>query len=179
VVFSSFSFRRFCFGEAAAGHHLGVRSVAFSALVAVVASLPAGPAALGANPATPMALSSNAAGAKPVSATISPRTELQCGRLVGGSLVVTFPRQMRVPRTIGPASVLVGTRAAHSVTVAGRVVTVAVPVPRGVICDSITVGVAKITFSRAAGLGNPKAPGAYSLTVRRGSDTFLSLFRIH
>jgi hypothetical protein len=98
---------------------------------------------------------------------------------VGGSLVVTFPRQMRVPRSIRAASVLVGTRASRSVTVAGRVVTVAVPIPRGVICDSIAPGVVKITFSRAAGLGNPKSPGAYIVTVRRGAETFSAPFRIH
>jgi hypothetical protein len=156
-----------------------VRSVAISFVVTVAAWLPAAPAALGSNPATPVSLSTTAAGARPVSATIALRTELQCGLLVGGSLVVTFPRQMRVPRSIRAASVLVGTRASRSVTVAGRVVTVAVPIPRGVICDSIAPGVVKITFSRAAGLGNPKSPGAYIVTVRRGAETFSAPFRIH
>jgi hypothetical protein len=103
---------------------------------------------------------------------------LQCGRLVGGSLVITFPRAMRVPRTIDAAAVLIGTTAARSVTVAGRVVTIGLPVPRGVLCDSISNGVVKITFSRAAGLGNPKAHGAYTLTGRRRADGFGTLFRI-
>jgi len=156
-----------------------VRSVAIPSVVAVAAWLLTAPAALGSNPSTPLSLSTATAGAKHVSATIALRTELQCGRLVGGSLAVTFPRQMRVPRSISATSVLVGSRAARSVSVAGRVVTVAVPVPRGVICDSIAPGVAKITFSRAAGLGNPKSPGAYFLRVRRGAATFLSAFRIH
>ena len=158
-----------------------MRAVALSPLLAVAAALLTAPAALGVNPAiTTLALSTNKAGARPVGATITVReAELQCGRLVGGSLVVTFPRKMRVPASISATSVLVGSRAARSVTVAGRVVTVAVPLPRGVICASIAPGVAKITFLRAAGLGNPKSPGAYTLTVRRGAETFDSPFRIH
>jgi hypothetical protein len=181
VFFASFSFRCFWLEVAPSGHHEEVRTVALSALAAVAACLLTAPAAFAVNPATAtLTLSSNAAGAKPVVATIVLReTELQCGRLVGGSLVVTFPRAMCVPRTIGAASVLVGTKAARSVTVAGRVVTVGVPVPRGVLCDSIAIGVVKIAFARAAGLGNPKAPGAYLFTVRRGSETFGSPFRIH
>jgi hypothetical protein len=157
-----------------------VRAAAFSLLLAAAAAMLTAAPALGVNPAlTTMALSSEKAGARPVSATITIReAELQCGRLVGGSLVVTFPRQMRVPRAIGAASVLVGTKAARSVTVSGRVVTVAVPVPRGVICDSITIGVAKLTFTRAAGLGNPKSPGAYLFRLRRGADTSGSFFKI-
>ena len=157
-----------------------VRTVASSPALAVVLSLLTPAAALAADPtnSSTAALSTSAAGAKPVAITIALRTELQCGRLVGGSLVVTFPRKMRVPASISVTSVLVGSRAARSVTVAGRVVTVAVPLPRGVICASIAPGVAKITFLRAAGLGNPKSPGAYSLTVRRGAATFDSPFRI-
>ena len=163
------------------GHHAHVRTVAFSSALAVVLSLVTTAAALAADPtnASTAALSTSAAGAKPVAITISLRTELQCGRLVGGSLVVTFPRKMRVPASINATSVLVGSRAAKSVTVASRVVTVAVPLPRGMICASIAPGVAKVTFLRAAGLGNPKSPGAYTLTVRRGAETFGSPFRIH
>jgi hypothetical protein len=172
--------RGLSFRAAPAGHHEHVRLVAFYGFVTVAASLLTAPAALGSNPATAtLAVSPSAAEAKPVAVTSSLRTELQCGRLVGGSLVVTFPRQMRVPRAIGAASVHVGTRAARSVTVAGRVVTVAVPLPRGVICDSIAPGVAKLTFSRAAGIGNPTSPGAYFFMLRRGSETLGSPFRIH
>ena len=157
-----------------------MRAVALSPLLAVAAALLTAPAALGVNPAIiTLALSTNKAGARPVGATITMReAELQCGRLVGGSLVVTFPRQMRLPRSIGASSVLVGTNAARAVTVAGRVVTVAVPVPRGVICDSITIGVARVIFTRAAGLGNPKSPGAYLFSLRRGGVTTGSFFRI-
>ena len=157
-----------------------MRTVAFSSALAVVLSLVTTAAALAADPtnASTAALSTSAAGAKPVAITISLRTELQCGRLVGGSLVVTFPRKMRVPASINATSVLVGSRAAKSVTVARRVVTVAVPLPRGMICASIAPGMAKITFLRAAGLGNPKSPGVYTLTVRRGAATFGSRFRI-
>jgi hypothetical protein len=157
-----------------------VRAAALSPVFALLAALMLAPAALGANRATAtVALSSNAAGAKAVTMTISFRTELQCGRLMGGPVVTTIPRQMHVPGTINAAAVLVGTRAARSVTVASHAVTVAMPLPRGVMCDSIAPGLAKITFSRAAGLRNPKAPGAYVLKLRRGSVTFSATFRIH
>ena len=157
-----------------------MRTVALLSAMAVGAVTLTSPAALGSNPATAtLAVSPSAAGAKPVVVTISLRTELQCGRLVGGSLVVTFPRQMRVPRAIGAAAVHVGTMAARSVAVAGRVVRVAVPLPRGVICDSIVPGVAKLTFLRAAGIGNPTSPGTYFFTLRRGAETFGSPFRIN
>jgi len=103
---------------------------------------------------------------------LSLRTELQCGRLIGGAIVVTLPRAMRVPAAIGATDVLVGARAARSVAVAGRIVTVGVPLPRGMICNSIAPGAVMIVFSRAAGLGNPKAPGTYAVKLRRGSETF-------
>jgi hypothetical protein len=178
MVCASVRFRCLSFLKGAVGHHQFVRTVALSALLAVAAALLSAPAALASNPATPINLSTNAAGAGPVGLTVSPRFELQCGRLVGGSLVLTFPRQMRVPRAIAAAAVLIGTKAARSVTVAGRVVTIGVPLPRGMLCDSITSGNAKITFTRAAGLGNPKAPGAYALTGRRGPQAFLAFLRI-
>jgi hypothetical protein len=157
-----------------------VRAVAFASLIALVAALLVTPAAVGSTPViATVVLSSNAAGASAVSMTISLRTELQCGRLMGGPVVATFPRRVRVPGTIVATAVLVGTRASRSVSVAGHAVSVAMPLPRGVMCDSIAPGVAKITFSRAAGLGNPKSPGVYVLKLRRGSETFAALFRIH
>jgi hypothetical protein len=160
------------------GHHQVVRNVVLSALLVVAAPALTPPAALAVTPGPTINLSTTTPGARPVGMTISPRFELQCGRLVGGSLVITFPRAMRVPRTIDAAAVLIGTTAARSVTVAGRVVRIGVPVPRGMLCDSISNGVVKITFSRAAGLGNPKARGVYTLTGRRRAEGFGTLFRI-
>lgn len=157
-----------------------MHNVVRSSALAVAACLLTAPAALGSNPATAtLALSNSAAGAKPVAMTISLRTELQCGRLTGGPLVVTFPRQVHVPGEIASAAVLIGSRASRSVTVAGHVVTVAMPFPRGVMCDSIGPGVAKVTFTRASGLVNPKSAGAFVLKLRHGSETFAAAFKVH
>jgi hypothetical protein len=158
-----------------------VRTVAISFVLAVFVSLLAAVGALGADPtnSSTATLSNGAASAKAVTMTISLHTELQCGRLMGGALVVTLPRAVRVPSAIDAASVLVGTRAARSVTIAGHVVTIAMPLPHGVICDSIKPGVAKIVFTRAAGLGNPKSPGTYTVKLRHGSETFAAALKIH
>jgi hypothetical protein len=155
-----------------------MHTVARSSVVVVAACLLAAPAALGSNPAT-ATLSSSAAGAKSVRMTIALHTELQCGRLTGGPLVVTFPRQVHVPGQIAAASVLIGSRASRSVTVAGHVVTVAMPIPRGVMCDSIGPGIAKVTFTRASGLANPASAGAFAVKLRHGSETFAAAFKIH
>jgi len=150
-------------------------------VIAVAVSLLAAPAALGADPtnSSTATLSNGAASAQAVTMTISLHTDLQCGRLTGGPLVVTLPRAIRVPSAIDAASVLIGTRASRSVAVAGRVVTIAMPLPRGVMCDSIKPGVVKITFTRAAGLGSPKSPGTYTVKLRHGSETFAVALKIH
>ncbi|HET6171212.1 MAG TPA: hypothetical protein VFD90_01320 [Gaiellales bacterium] len=136
--------------------------------------------ALGADPANTatVALSSNAAGATRVVLTLSLHAELQCGRLMGPAAVITFPRRFRVPGAIAAGSVLVGTRAARGVAVAGHVVTIAMPIPRGVICQSIGPGVAKVVFARSAGLGNPSVPGTYTVGLRHGGERFAAPVRI-
>lgn len=181
MVSASLSFRELWFEAPLAGHHARVPTVAFSSALAVVLSLLTTAAALAADPtnASTATLSTSAAGAKPVAITISLHTELQCGRLIGGAVVATFPRQVRLPSVIAAANVLVGTRAARSVAVAGRVVTIAMPLPRGVICASIKPGVAKIVWTRAAGIGNPKSAGTYTVRLRHGSETFAAALKIH
>jgi hypothetical protein len=136
-------------------------------------------AAPAAGPAT-TALSSSKAGAKHVTLTISLTTELQCGRLMGSrTLAVTLPAKVKVPATVAPAAVTVGGKAASSVSVAGRAVTISLAPPRGMMCDSITTGLAKIVFLPAAGLGNPRAPGTYTVRVAHGNDAFAAPLKIH
>jgi hypothetical protein len=130
-------------------------------------------------PAT-TALSSSKAGAKSVTLTVSLRTELQCGRLMGSrALVVTLPAKARLPQTVAATAVMVGGSVAGQVSVAGRAVTISIPPPRGMVCDSITVGIAKIVFLSTAGLGNPRAPGTYTVRVAHGKDAFVAPLKIH
>jgi hypothetical protein len=139
------------------------------------------PAAFAASPASlaTAVLSSNRAGARPVVLTLSLRTELQCGRLMGGALVLKLPAQARLASSIPASAVLVGGKPAGSVVVAGHSLTIAVPRPRGAICDSITFGIAKLTVLRAARLGNPKTPGSYTIRLQHGSATFAATLKIH
>jgi hypothetical protein len=149
-------------------------------LILVALALPAAAAgaAVVAGPAS-ATLSTNRAGARPVALTVSLHTELQCGRIMGiGALVLRLPAAMRVPSTIHAAAVLVGGKPVGSVVVAGHSLTIALAPPRGAMCDSIIMGVAKIVVTRAAGLGNPRAPGTYAVKLTHGSQTFSAPLKI-
>jgi hypothetical protein len=149
-----------------------------------VAALPTGavPAAFAGDLAAPATatLSSSASGAKPVALALTFRSELQCGRLTGGALVLKLPRKALVPPAIAASAVLVGGKQSAHVAVAGRLITVALPTrPQGIMtCDSIVVGLAKIVVTRAAGLGNPKPRGNYTVTVTHGAETFAAPLKI-
>ena len=52
--------------------------------------------------------------------TLALRTELQCGRLLGGTLVVRLPAQERMPATVAPAAVLVAGKPSGAVAVTGH-----------------------------------------------------------
>jgi hypothetical protein len=130
-------------------------------------------------PAT-TALSSSKAGAKHVTLTVSLITGLQCGRLMGSrTLVVTMPAKAKLPHTVAASAVTVGGKAVSRVSIAGPAVTISIPPPRGMICDSITVGIATIVFLPAAGLGNPRAPGTYTVRIAHGNDAFAAPLKIH
>jgi hypothetical protein len=112
-------------------------------------------------------------GAKNVTLTISLRTELRCGRLAGTkALVLALPARAHVPSVIPASAVLIGGHAAGEVGVAGHTLTISPAPPRGVMCDSIRVGIAKIVVLPAAGLGNPRVPGAYVLRLTYGPGIF-------
>ena len=123
-------------------------------------------------------LSNTHAGARPVVLTLALRTELQCGRLVGGALMVRLLAQERVPARVAAKAVLVGGKPAGAVAVAGHTLTVSIPRPPVVMCDVIGPGTVKLVLTRAANLGNPKAAGSYPLVVTRGADQFKTTFKI-
>lgn len=123
-------------------------------------------------------LSSARAGARPVAVTLALRTELQCGRLVGGTLVVHLPTPERMPRTVAAAAVLIGGKPSGAVAVAGHTLTVSIPRPHVMMCDSIGPGTITMVLTRAANLGNPKAAGKYPLVVSRGTQQFKATLTI-
>lgn len=151
-------------------------------LIAAALTLAAAGSALAATGDTPATatLSSSKAGAKHVTMTVALRSELQCGRLMGSrTLALTLPAKAHVATTIPVAAVTIGGKAAATVTVAGRVVTLTMPLPQGMMCDSITMGVVKIVVAPAAALANPKAPGAYTVRVAHSGETFAAPLKIH
>ena len=123
-------------------------------------------------------LSSAHAGARPVALTLAIRTELQCGRLNGGALVVRLPVQERMPATVAARAVLVGGKPSGAVAVAGHTLTVSIPRPRGMMCDVIGPGTVTLVLTRSANLGNPKHAGTYPLVVARGAQQFKTTLTI-
>jgi hypothetical protein len=142
-----------------------VAAVALSVAASAGASNPASEASA--------AVSPSKLGAKNVTLTVSLRTELRCGRLAGTkALVLALPARAHVPSAIPASAVLIGGRAAGKVAVTGHTLTISPAPPRGVMCNSIRVGVVKIVVEPAAGLGNPRVRGAYVLRLTYGPGTF-------
>jgi len=130
----------------------------------VTATAPAGGAAI--RPAAvSVTLSTPQAGARGVRLTLQLRYEMQCGHPGAGPLVITFPAAERLPSQLAAGSVLVDGHPATRAERSGRVVSVALPVEHGPLCDVIAPGVLKIAFTGSAGIGNPPAAGTYSLTA--------------
>ena len=123
------------------------------------------------HPATIM-LSPATAGAAHVGLTLRMPTVLRCGRPTGGAIVLTLPHAAGVPRTIGTAAVTLNGKSPAAVTVAGRSVTVSMPVVHGAICDSLVDGALKLVIEPAAGLQNPTRAGSYSVAVQQGHLTY-------
>jgi hypothetical protein len=123
-------------------------------------------------------LSSAHAGVRPVVLTLAIRTELQCGRLIGGALVVRLPAQERLPATVAATAVLVGGKASGAVAVAGHTLTISIPRPHTMMCDVIGPGTVSLVLTRSANLGNPKTAGTYPLVVARGTQQFKTTLRI-
>jgi hypothetical protein len=112
-----------------------------------------------------VSMSNASAGARPVALSISLPTELRCGRITAGSLILVLPRAMRVPRSIARGGVRVSGRVVGSVGTKRSTVVVRLMRPTGSTCYSIVRGVARLQFTRRAGLGNPLRAGSFGFTV--------------
>ena len=115
-------------------------------------------------------LSTAQAGADHVAVTVRLQTILRCGRPTGGNVVVTLPPAARLPHAIGVQAVRVNGKAPSKVAVAGRSVTVGLPVAHGITCNSLTDGILQVAFAPAAALRNPAAAGNYAVVIRQGQS---------
>jgi hypothetical protein len=83
-----------------------------------------------------------------------------------------LPARERVPHIIPGSAVRVGGTPAARVRVSGQSLAIDLAQPRGAVCNVISTGIAKIVVTRAANLGNPAAPGTYSITIQHAAATF-------
>jgi hypothetical protein len=123
-----------------------------------------------------IALSSHAIAARPVAVALRTTMTLQCG-WPGPVLDVVFPAAEQLPNALPRSAILVDGEQPASVTRSGRKVTLSVPRPQ-VLCDAIGPATMRVTFTRAAGLGNPARAGAYAITVDHGAQSARGSFRI-
>jgi hypothetical protein len=138
-----------------------------AAVVALL--LPLNTATAAATPAT--------AGAR-TALTLTMHYEMQCGKPGPGPVVVTLPAAEHVPHAITRARVLVDAKAPRAVSVSGHVVTIALVPPHGITCMEIGPGTVTVSFTHAAGLGNPAAAGSYRVGIRVGTRTFAPRFAV-
>ena len=130
-------------------------------------------------PATTATLSSTRAGARPVALTLKLHYEMVCGQPGAGKAIVSLPADTAVPSRIDSSAVLVDGKPTPSVTVSGHDVSIAMPLRRpGVTCMIVGPGTLTLTLTRAAGLGNPKSAGAYTIRVRRNTQSFQAAVHI-
>lgn len=94
--------------------------------------------------------------------------ELQCGTVAGHSLKVTLPAAAQIPSSVAPRALLVNGQQAGSIVVRRNVITVTPKHPPD-LCDIVTGGAIRITFTRRAGLGNPVKAGTYPIVVAQGA----------
>ena len=158
---------------------IGLAGLSALVLAAAVAAMPPPPPPLAQPVGDPISgagatvtLSSSKVGARPVSMTVRIDAPLRCGIPFGSPVVVSLPHASVVPHVIPGSAVLINGKASSKVTVTARSVTVGLPAPHGMTCDSITDGRASLTFTPAARLGNTRTAGTYVVKVRRGSSTY-------
>lgn len=143
-----------------------MRSVAACCALALLVAATAQAAAAATRPAAAsVTLSSSRTGARDVRLTLQLRYEMQCGHPGAGPLVITFPSAERLPSQLAAGSVLVDGRPATRAERSARIVSVALPVEHGPLCDVIAPGTLKVVFTPGAGIGNPTVAGTYSLTA--------------
>jgi hypothetical protein len=154
-----------------------VGAVVCGAALATGAAVAAPPGAEGSDWAA-ATVSNVHAGARPVALVVSLHTELQCGKLRGGSLALTFPAAAQLPQTVGASAITVQGIQPSSVKLAKRTLSITMPARTGVMCNVIGPGTAKIVLFRTAQLGNPAAAGAYKLGVHVGTQTLQATLKI-
>jgi hypothetical protein len=143
-----------------------VRSLVAGCAVALLTATAAAAAGVVMQPAAAsVVLSTSKAGARPVALTLQLRYDMQCARPGPGPLAIAFPSAERLPTQLAAVDVLVNGHAATQVERSGRVVSVALPVEHGPLCDVIAPATLKVVFTRSAALGNPPVAGTYSLTA--------------
>lgn len=92
-----------------------------------------------------------------------------CGNPGAGSVVARLPT---APGRLARTAVLVDGKPPPSIGFLGRTVTIRLPKPPQVLCQSIGQGTLTIRFTRAAGLVNPARAGSYTIPARVGNRTF-------
>ncbi|MGD0167273.1 MAG: hypothetical protein ABSC51_08295 [Gaiellaceae bacterium] len=125
-------------------------------------------------PAASVSSSPSRAGARAVVLTLRLHYEMQCGYPGQGPVVIGFPAQMRLPRTLHASSVLVNGKPTSRVEISRNQVSVPLPRRSDILCDVLAPGTLTIVFNRSASLGNPSRAGRYLVTARRGSLRFLA-----
>jgi hypothetical protein len=108
--------------------------------------------------------------------TVTLHYPMTCGQPGRGPVVVTLPT---APRSLQRTDVLVAGKAPPSLGFLGRRVTIGLPKPPEVICQSIAQGTLRIRFTAAAGITNPARAGSYPVTARIGNRTFRPRLAIH
>jgi hypothetical protein len=130
-------------------------------------------------PATSVTLSTARAGAKPVALTLKVHYEMVCNQPGLGKALVQLPQASSVPAHIDSADVLVNGKPAPAVTVSGHDISITMPAKRsGVTCMVMGPGTLTLSLTRAAGLGNPAKAGAYTIRVRRNTQSFQAAVHI-
>jgi hypothetical protein len=147
-------------------------------LLPALALLAAAPAAAQPPQTASVSLSSARAGARPVAVTLVLGYDMQCGYPGPGPVLVAFPTAMQVPAQLPASAVLVDGHAAPGVLVSGRRVTVNLAPPPQIMCDVIGPGKLTLAFTRAAGIGNPRRPGTYTVAARRAATAFSAAFAV-
>src|SRR5579884_1982644 len=160
------------------GYSRWMRLLALAAAAAGVAAAGALPAVAQEGPPPTAAASPARAGAAPIALTLKLHYEMVCGRPGPGPLVVTLPHALRVPVAIARSAVQLQGKEPASVSVAGHVVTIGVPVSTGISCFSITMGTLTTTFAPTARLGAPVRAGTYPVLARIGKHAFTARLSI-
>jgi hypothetical protein len=155
-----------------------VGAVLCGAALATGAAAFAAPPVAEAQDSASVVVSNAHAGARPVALAVSLRTELQCGRLRGGTLALIFPAAVRLPPAIAASTVAVDGVRPRSVKLVQRTLTITMPLPTGVMCNVIGPGTVKILVSRGALIGNPMSAGTYDLGVRYRAETLQAKLKI-